>query len=162
MKKNGERCNYYCQDNFMCKIHADQAVSQDCSICHEMIKHPFDKTTPCGHTFHTNCYNQWHDTPHGDSCPLCRSPVKKMKFDTMHSIIEDVREIHSMFINDFMPAYEVFKLKKTEMIEKIQTLIQKIYSKILTEAPSLTCEGILRNNVDNLLDLQINGVYLLK
>lgn len=146
----------------MCKIHTGQAVPQDCSICHEVIKHPFNKTTPCGHMFHAKCYEKWHDTPHGDTCPLCRGPLKKMRMDTMLSMIEDVKEVHSMYIDEFMPAYEAFKLKKNEMAEKIQAVIQNIHTKMVSDAPSITCERILNKNVHNLVYLKINGVYLLK
>lgn len=157
VKKNGQRCGYFCQDNFMCKIHAGQAVQHDCAICHEVIKHPFNKTTPCGHMFHTECYEKWHDTPHGDTCPLCRGPLKKMNIETMLSIIDDVREVRSMYM-DFIPAYEAFKLKKNEMTAKIDAVIKNIHSKMFSDSPSITCKRILNKNVMNLLDLQHHGI----
>lgn len=156
VKKNGKRCSYFCQDNFMCKIHAGQAVPQDCAICHEVIEHLFGMRTPCGHMFHTKCYQNWHDTPHGNTCPLCRGPLKKMPIETMHSIVNDLKEVRSMFVDDFMPAYESFRLKKNEMTEKIQAVIENIQSKILSEAPSTTDKKILSDNMDNLINLKIN------
>ena len=153
VKKNGKRCSYLCQDNFMCKIHACQAVSQDCAICHEVIKAPFEKTTPCGHMFHTKCYQNWHDTPHGNTCPLCRSPLKKLPIETMNSIIDDFKEAHSMFIDDFAPAHKTYIQAKNETAKKINDLIIHIHSTFDSEEPSTTQKEILKMIRNNLSDI---------
>lgn len=80
-----------------------------------------------------------------------------MNIETMLSIIDDVREVRSMYM-DFIPAYEAFKLKKNEMTAKIDAVIKNIHSKMFSDSPSITCKRILNKNVMNLLDLQHHGI----
>ena len=46
-----------------------------CSICFEtMLNNGELRTTPCGHTFHSECLNTWLRTK--NTCPLCRARIQ--------------------------------------------------------------------------------------
>ena len=46
-----------------------------CSICYEK---KCDWSLPCKHQFHYNCIKKWHIYHNKNSCPLCRSQIKKL------------------------------------------------------------------------------------
>ena len=52
-----------------------------CPICRDCLECP-DKavsTTPCLHSFHSNCLSHWSDGKPAPFCPLCRGPIPKSR-----------------------------------------------------------------------------------
>lgn len=65
----------------------------------------------------------------------------------MSSIVKEALEIHSTYFNEFMPA---IMLKKIEMRERINTLMNRITSDMISEAPSTSYRNLLKENDDYL------------
>jgi hypothetical protein len=47
---------------------------EDCVICREELSLDLCSKTPCNHTFHTTCLNEWKKVK--PSCPLCRTDFR--------------------------------------------------------------------------------------
>lgn len=64
----------------------------NCPICHENINDDDEYITECHHCFHYECFQQWKDTDIGDTCPVCRSPIRKMSQEQLQKISDDLTE----------------------------------------------------------------------
>ena len=54
-------------------------VTNECSICYEMITSKDKKKTSCGHTFHASCLSKWFErsAEYRPPCPMCRHPLRR-------------------------------------------------------------------------------------
>ena len=52
-----------------------KSMSNICPICWEHPHGSEKHTTPCGHTFHSNCLDAWKQARPNADCPMCRDPL---------------------------------------------------------------------------------------
>lgn len=87
-KTGSDFCGYHQNNNQP----TENNCSEDCTICMCPIQKNSMIITPCKHTFHKTCLNQW--TQRGkNSCPNCRGPVGSSSMDN------DLVEIRDLFYN---------------------------------------------------------------
>lgn len=126
IKKDGNRCKYFCGDNFMCGIHAHKAESLQCSICHEDMIRSQSTTTDCNHTFHIECYEEWRNQSNGNSCPLCREKIPKLDRQEIQSLTNTFREHSIKYYKDVEDLFKAFELLEDfDKIDNMRILLIK-------------------------------------
>ena len=101
--KKNKQCKNTTLEGGTCRIH-----SEDCSICHNVIKQKISLTN-CKHEFCIKCLQQWMDIK--TICPYCRTDVSdidvqkcyKYQLDNevhvaVHAYTYDLRELDDTYI----------------------------------------------------------------
>ena len=131
IKKDGNRCKYFCGDNFMCGIHAHRAESLQCSICHKDMIRSQSTTTDCNHTFHIECYEEWRNQSNGNSCPLCREKIPKLDRQEIESLKNTVHEHSAKYLKEleeFTEALDIYSNKNYKDFKEFREDFDKIFN----------------------------------
>jgi hypothetical protein len=84
-------------------------ATENCSICLEDVPEG-TKLTKCGHYFHTKCLRDWQKRPNGESCPMCRTPLKRKSLETIRQLLVNmairttsIEEFYEIIMTSFSP-----------------------------------------------------------
>jgi len=114
----------------------------ECCICMEQIDCQ-EKTTSCGHKFHTNCIYRWCES--NNSCPMCRqtNPIELMDHPTRPT--GNTGENINFYYNNY---------------NNINNYINNINNNIRNEYINVRNEYINRNYNENIINHIENTLYV--
>ncbi len=89
-----------------------------CPICYENITPDTRYNTPCGHTFHKECFDQLAEVNKKSKlkCPVCSKVLKSPLFD---------EELIQKEIEDYISEWE--SLNCDDLIEQIKLIYEKTF-----------------------------------
>lgn len=102
-----------------------------CAICLGNLNKDFHVTS-CGHKYHKNCINKWHNSG-GTTCPVCRKITRRKS--SRNLVIEvSLEQVLQNNVNDSLINLmkKIGKLNTTSDVETMETYISALFDKTRT------------------------------